>query len=71
MLQKVCCLLHAGFLLCLFFGPEDGGNVPLKHWLIFSGLHSVIFLKMELFSAPNIFRITPLIKNENVQQNGI
>jgi hypothetical protein len=25
--MKLCCLLHAGFLLGLFFYPEDGGDI--------------------------------------------
>jgi hypothetical protein len=26
-----CCLLHAGFLLILFFNPEDGGVMFLQN----------------------------------------
>jgi hypothetical protein len=36
-------LLHAGFLLGLFFDPEEGGDMFLpKRLLTFSGLHGVI-----------------------------
>jgi hypothetical protein len=41
---------HAGFLLALFFDPEDGGDMfPRKHWLTFNGLHGVISQKTVLF----------------------
>jgi hypothetical protein len=32
---SACCLLHAGFLLGLFFNPEDRGNIFLQYvyWL--------------------------------------
>jgi hypothetical protein len=35
-----CYMLHADFLLCLFFDPEVGGNMFFC-WLIFSGLHGI------------------------------
>jgi hypothetical protein len=38
--------MHAGFLLGLFFDPEDGGAMLLQY---ISGLHSVISQKMDLF----------------------
>jgi hypothetical protein len=45
-----CYLLHASFLLGLFFDPEDGGrHVPPKYRLTFKGLHNVISHKIELF----------------------
>jgi hypothetical protein len=28
--SQACCLLHAGFLLGLFFNPQDGGNMFLQ-----------------------------------------
>jgi hypothetical protein len=33
--KKACYMLHAGFLLGLFFHPEDGGNLLLQNigWL--------------------------------------
>jgi hypothetical protein len=40
---------HAGFLLGLFFDPEDGGDMFLQNVLTFNGLHGVIFQKIELF----------------------
>jgi hypothetical protein len=42
---------HTGFLLGLFFDPEDGGDVPLKRRLTFNGLHGVIsqMMAMALF----------------------
>jgi hypothetical protein len=27
----VCCLLHSGFLLGLFFNPENGGDMLLQN----------------------------------------
>jgi hypothetical protein len=46
-LQSTC--FHAGFLLALFFDPEDGGDyVPPKHRLTFNGLHGVISQKIVL-----------------------
>jgi hypothetical protein len=41
--------LLAGLLLSLFFGPEDGGDIPPKHRLTFDGPHGVISQKIELF----------------------
>jgi hypothetical protein len=32
----------------IFFGPEDGGHVPLKRRLTSNGLHGVISQKMVL-----------------------
>jgi hypothetical protein len=29
-LRLACCLIHAGFLLVLFFDPEDGGDMFLR-----------------------------------------
>jgi hypothetical protein len=42
---------HAGFLLGIFFDPEDGGDVPPKRRLTFNGLHGVISQKIVLFIA--------------------
>jgi hypothetical protein len=43
-------LLHTGFLLGLFFNPEDGGNIfSPKRLLTFRRLHGVIFQKIKLF----------------------
>jgi hypothetical protein len=49
--SSACYLLRAAFLLGLFFGPEDGGDMFLRKvlWLIFDGLHGVISQKPELF----------------------
>jgi hypothetical protein len=35
---------HTGFLLCLFFDPEDGGDMFLRN-----GLLGIIYSKIELF----------------------
>jgi hypothetical protein len=40
---------HAGFLLGLFFEPENGGDIPPKHRLPFNGIHGVISQKIMLF----------------------
>jgi hypothetical protein len=29
--SSACCMLHTGFLLGLFFSPEDGGNMFLQN----------------------------------------
>jgi hypothetical protein len=44
-----CNLLHVGFLLGLFFDPEDGGDVPPKCGLTFNGLYRVISQTTERF----------------------
>jgi hypothetical protein len=51
---------HAGFLLALFFHPEDGGDFPPKRRLIFNRLHGVISQKIELFitTAVRTFDLT-------------
>jgi hypothetical protein len=49
---------HAGFLLGLFFDPEDGDDVPLKPRLIFNGLHGVISQKI-------VFFITTAVRTSN------
>jgi hypothetical protein len=43
-----CYLLHASFLLGLYFYPEDGGDMFLLN-KIFNGLHGVITQKIEFF----------------------
>jgi hypothetical protein len=49
-LPLFCCLLHADFLLDLFFHPEDVGDIFLRNvGLIFNGLHAVIPYIIELF----------------------
>jgi hypothetical protein len=35
-LQYIAMTLHAGFLLCLFIDPEDGGEVFLRNRLTFN-----------------------------------
>jgi hypothetical protein len=44
-----CYLLHAGFLFGLFFDPENGGDVPPKSHLTFTGLRGIMSQKIELF----------------------
>jgi hypothetical protein len=46
--RRLLCLsrFHVGFLLGVFFDPEDGGNVPPKCRLTFNGLHGVISEKI-------------------------
>jgi hypothetical protein len=36
---------HSSFLLDLFFGPEDGGDVFIRN----VGLHGIVSYKIELF----------------------
>jgi hypothetical protein len=62
---------RAGFLLGLFFDPEDRGDVPPKRLLTFKGLHSVISQKIELFittavgtSNPTSFNFFKIIRRE-------
>jgi hypothetical protein len=52
---SACYLLHAGFLLGLFFYPEDGGHVTPKRQLTFNGLHGITSQKSELFFVIVIF----------------
>jgi hypothetical protein len=64
--DSACHLLsQAGFLLGLFFDPEDGGDVPKKRRLTFNGLHSVIAQKIELFITEKLFSKSDII-NEMV-----
>jgi hypothetical protein len=37
------------YLLGLFFGPENGGGIPPKDRFTLTGLHGVIYQKMELY----------------------
>jgi hypothetical protein len=39
--------VRAGGKLALFFDPEEGGDIPPKRRLTFSGLHGVISKKIE------------------------
>jgi hypothetical protein len=48
--KKECYVLHAGFLLGLFFDPEDGGD--MLYLLTFNGPHGVISQEIELFITP-------------------
>jgi hypothetical protein len=55
--QSTCFL--AGFLLGMFFNPEDGGSyVPLKRLLTFGGLHSVVTPKIVLITTT--VRVLPI-----------
>jgi hypothetical protein len=47
-----CYRLHAGFLLGLFFDPEDGGDVSPKQQLTYNALHDVISQKTEVLISP-------------------
>jgi hypothetical protein len=47
---------YAGFLLGLFFDPEDGSDVPPKRWLTFKGLHGTITQKQVFFLGLNCCR---------------
>jgi hypothetical protein len=47
---SACSLVHANFLLGLFFNPEDGDiRVPPKHQLTLDGLRGVVSEMIELF----------------------
>lgn len=52
-----------------FFNPEDGSDIPLKHWLTFSGLHCVISQKIELYSLLNISCIQQLFSENKMGHN--
>jgi hypothetical protein len=61
-----CYLHHAGFLLGLFFDPEDGGgHVPLKHQSIFIALHGVISEMTELFKTTTVSTSNPIYINDS------
>jgi hypothetical protein len=32
---------HSGFMCCLFFDHEEGGDISQKCWMTLSGLHGV------------------------------
>jgi hypothetical protein len=45
-----CYLLHAGFLLGLLFGPEDGSYTFFRSVILtFIGLHGIVSQRIELF----------------------
>jgi hypothetical protein len=46
---SACCLLHAGLLLGLLIGPEDGGDVSPKRLFTFTGLNGAVSWKIERF----------------------
>jgi hypothetical protein len=45
-----CCLLRAGFLLCLFFDPEDGGVISPETLVDIHRTIGLISHKAELFT---------------------
>jgi hypothetical protein len=49
--KKACYMLHAGFLLGLFFDLEDRGDMFLRNVGCLSGLHGVISQDSELFES--------------------
>jgi hypothetical protein len=57
--SKASYLFHAGFLLGLFFDPED--IIP-KLRLTFNGLHVSISKKIELFIATDVRTSNPTFK---------
>jgi hypothetical protein len=58
-----CYPLHVGFLLGLFFDPEDGGEM-----LTFSGIHGIVFQKTELFMKAT-FSLESFVPTYHVLQN--
>jgi hypothetical protein len=59
--RSTCYLLHIGFLLGLFFDPEDGGDMfPRNVGLFFNWLHSVISQKIKLFRSTYDRSVVPL-----------
>jgi hypothetical protein len=46
--RYVCSLFNVGFLLGIFFDPEDRGDVPLERWLNFIGPDGVILQRTEI-----------------------
>jgi hypothetical protein len=48
-----------GSLLGLFFDPEDGKDIPPRHWLIFNRLHDVTFPKIQLFITTPVGTLNP------------
>jgi hypothetical protein len=54
---------HSGFLLGLFFDPEDGGDMPLRNvGRLSTGLQGIVSQKKELFKKQSILIIVLLRK---------
>jgi hypothetical protein len=57
-------LPHAGFLLGLFFDPEDGGNMFLQNFrFTFNGLHAAISQKIGFFLTTALRTSDPHLNN--------
>jgi hypothetical protein len=53
--KQLCLQLHAGFLLGLFFGTEDGGDFFFRNDELLLGDNTAISKNTELFSANFLF----------------
>jgi hypothetical protein len=69
--SSACYLVHAGFVLGLFFNPEAGGDMFLWNWLTFNRLHGVISQKIELFITTSVRTSNPTMWSHSLVMTNI
>jgi hypothetical protein len=57
---SACCLLHAGFLLVLFFSPEDGCNIFIRNVGLLSAYYTTLYPR-RYYSSSFISLHSPLL----------